>query len=223
MRCWGENYCKQYNKEVCNINCIGYNQLKFLYRTSNIPKRYQYLHHLELHKIDKNKQKKLEKFRDNIKEKVDEGRGLILLSENKGNGKTSWGCIMMNAYFKEIALSNNLRVRGKFISVPEFLQNLKDDFDRDEKEMEKFKKHIKQADLVIWDDIGAEMPTKWVRETLYNYINYRISNNLSQIYTSNKEVNSLKEKLGDRILSRMRGQCLGIRFSSPDMRREGNR
>jgi len=221
LKCWAETYCKQYNTDICNTDCVGYNQLKFLYRTSNIPKRYQYLQHLELHNLDKDKQKKLEEIKGNIKEYVDEGKGLMLISQNKGNGKTSWACILMNAYFKEVALKNNLRVRGKFVSVPEFLQNLKDDFDRDEKEMEKFKKHIKQADLVIWDDIGAEMPTKWAKEVLYNYINYRISNNLSQIYTSNKEVDQLEEMLGERIYSRMKGQSLGMRFASPDIRKEG--
>lgn len=219
MKCWAQDYCKKHNTDYCNEYCIGYNQLKFLYTTSNIPEKYQYLHHLELDEVDQNKQEFLENFRDNIFENVKKGKGLILLSPQKGNGKTSWACIMLNAYIKTVALDNNMEVRVKFVSVPELMQNLKDDFDRDEKQMDKFKKHIKKADLVVWDDIGAENPSTWAKEVLYNYINYRISNNLSQIYTSNKPKEELEKVLGERIFSRMLGQCQGLVLKGRDHRR----
>ena len=216
--CWAKGYCKQYQTEYCNDNCIGYQQLKFLYRTSGMPTKYHHLHSLDLSKKDEKVQEKLEEFRDNVVEKVEEGKGIVMVSPNKGNGKTSWSCIIMNEYFKNIALENNMKVRGKFISVPEFLQGLKDDFDRDDKQMEKTKKHIREADLVIWDDIGAETPTRWVKETLYTFINYRISNDKSQIYTSNKTVSQLENVLGERIFSRIKGQCLGVIFKGRDRR-----
>lgn len=207
----------------CNKNCLGYQQLKFLYKTSGIPKKYQHLHNLDLQKSDKGIQSTLENFRDNIVENVEKGKGVIMVSQNKGNGKTSWACIFLNSYFREIALTNNLRVRGKFISVPDFLQGLRDDFDKEQKEMNKIKKHIREADIVVWDDIGVETPTKWVRETLYNFINYRISNEMTQIYTSNRTVSELENILGERIFSRIRGQCLGVIFSGKDMRIRGDR
>lgn len=221
MECWAEDYCKQHNTEYCNEYCIGYNQLKFLYRVSNIPKKYQKVHNLQLTEVDSDKQSFLESFRDNIVENVEKGKGLILLSPVRGNGKTTWACIMLNAYIKAVALDNDMSVRVKFISVPELMQSLKDDFNREEKEMEKFKKHIKQADLVVWDDIGAENPSNWAKEVLYNYINYRISNNLSQIYTSNKSKEDLERVLGERIFSRMLGQCQGLILKGDDHRRGG--
>jgi len=218
MKCWADQYCSKYDTEQCNTNCVGYHQLKFLYQTSNMPQKYQYIHSLRLNKEPQEVKQLLIKWKNNIKRYMEKGKGLLLVSKTKGNGKTTWACIIMNEYFKKIALTNNLKVRGKFINVPEFLNNLKDDFDRSEKQMEKTKKHLKTADLVIWDDIGAEMESKWVRETLYNFINYRISNNLSQIYTSNRTKNELEEHLDDRIYSRIRGQCDGITFFGPDQR-----
>ena len=219
IKCWATEYCKSHDKEhICNKFCIGFNQLKYLYKSSNMPVRYQGLYDLQLIGEDLDVYNFLVSFKQNIVKNVQAGESLFFGSEHKGNGKTSWACILMNQYFKKIALKNNLRCRGIFINVPEFLNNLKDDFSRDDKEHEETKYNIKVADMVIWDDIGAEKESTWVKETLYNYINHRYSNNLFQLYTSNIPVPLLRDRLGERILSRIRGQCQSLRFDEKDKR-----
>jgi len=221
MDCWVKDFCNSFNKERCCKTCIGYQQLKFLYNSSGMPQKYRgefSINNYEIPNVDAKKYRELKKFKKDIVKNINKGKGIFIHSNNKGNGKTTWVCILMNNYFKEIALENNLRVRGKFINVPMFFQSLKDDFDRKEKEMDSIKRQLKNIDLIIWDDIGAESPNNWVRETLYSYINYRISNDLSQFYTSNLSMEKLKKNLNERIISRIKGQCKLLEFKGADMR-----
>ncbi|MFW6130525.1 MAG: DnaA ATPase domain-containing protein [Atribacterota bacterium] len=218
MDCWMNEICKSSNSDYCNVYCVGYQQLKYLYNSSNMPKKYQGLFDLKLSEVDIGIYRKLKQFKNNILDNINNGRGVFLYSQNKGNGKTSWACILMNEYFKQIALKNNLECRGLFISVPVFLQDLRDDFEKEEKQMNIIKRQLREVDIVIWDDIGTEKPTDWVRETLYSFINYRISNDLSQIYTTNVAPGMLQKNLGERIISRINGQCLTLELRGADKR-----
>lgn len=219
MKCWVNDICKSSNTDYCNEYCEGYNQLKYLYNSSKLPKKYQGLFNLKLDGVDLQVYKQLIDFKENIIENVKDGRGLFLYSPNKGNGKTSWACIMLNEYFKKVALTNNLEPRGKFISVPMFLRELREDmFENEEPKLTGLKRQLKEVDIVIWDDIGTEKPSDWVRETLFSFINYRIANNMSQFYTSNVTLPELKSNLGERIISRIKGQCLDLHFRGADKR-----
>jgi DNA replication protein DnaC len=83
-------------------------------------------------------------------------------------------------------------------------------------------KLIKQVDMVFFDDIGTESPTKWVREQLYIIINHRYAEGLCSIFTSNMSLAQIghEEVLGDRIASRLDGSCDVIEFKGNDRRRE---
>jgi len=210
-RCQAESYCKAFNEERSNCHdlCIGYVQMQNIYELSKMPKKYQFGFQLDKPGRDRESFMQLKNWELNAKENVIDGKGLILYSPTKGNGKTSWACKLMNAYFKGVALNNNMRCRGLFVSVPQFFRDMRDHIRTPSEEMEEKLKNIITADLVIWDDIGCESPTNWVRENLYIFINHREQNNLSQIYTSNVHMEQLKKEqyLGERIVSRMLGQC----------------
>jgi len=59
------------------------------------------------------------------------------------------------------------------------------------------------VEILIIDDIGAEKTTDWVAETLYHLINTRYENMKTTIFTSNLDMSSLADKVGDRIVSRI--------------------
>jgi DNA replication protein DnaC len=223
-RCQAETYCKGYPNK-CHDLCIGYVQLQIIYKLSRMPLKYQYPIKLEATENDDlDSFYLLNDFKNNVMEHVRKGDSLFIFSRNKGNGKTSWACKIMNEYFKHVALNNNQSCRGLFINVPEFFDTLRRDMDNPSEEVEELIRNIRKADIVIWDDIGTETPTKWVREKLYTYINYRESNLKTQIFTSNIPPDILKQEeyLGERIVSRILGQCAVIEFVAEDKRGVNN-
>jgi DNA replication protein DnaC len=135
--------------------------------------------------------------------------GAFFYSDRKGNGKTSWACKILQEYFKQIIKNRAFSMKhchGVFVNVPLLLRQLRDYENNSEGIAEMFEK-LQNAELVIWDDIGAEIPTNWVREQLYILINHRDSYLRTNIYTSNVKLEELKkdENLGERIVDRING------------------
>src|SRR5699024_11838101 len=112
-----------------------------------------------------------------------------------------------NTYFKELAYHNMQNCMELYVNVPQFFNELKESFDNPTVEFNTKKARIKKADLVIWDDIGAERPTDFVRDILYTYIDYKYTEQKSQIFTSNVSCEELSKEywLGTRITIRMKG------------------
>lgn len=221
-KCWAESYCKAFNEERsnCTKHCIGFVQLNRVYELSYMPKKYQYGTQLScpIDSVDRPAYELLKEWKADVVENVQRGDGLYLWSKRKGNGKTSWSCNIMNDYFKAVALRNNMRCRGLFISVPEFFAKVRDSFREPSVELNEMLENIRKADLVIFDDILAEKPSAWVAEQLYILINYRESNMLSNIFTSNLPPSAVGEQLDERIESRIYGQCEVIEFKGEDKR-----
>lgn len=135
----------------------------------------------------------------------------------KGTGKT------MLAY-----LIAKERIRkgtpAMFVFVPELLGKYRAAYH--DQGMEDPSKIAKDADLLILDDIGAERATAWVAEQLMELINYRYSNRLQTIFTSNYSLQELAEHLaaggdvvtGERIASRLMGMTVAIPVTGEDWR-----
>lgn len=222
--CWAKTYCKGFPNQ-CGYHCVGFAQLATLYNMSYMPLRYQRNVSLNLEDTDEGAKDRgqylfLKAWMENVESNVELGNGIFIYSKNKGNGKTAWTCKIMNEYFKKVALKNNLRCRGIFINVPSFLQLMRDAMDSPSEETEEMIASIKSADIVIWDDIGTENPSNWVRERLYDFINYRYSNSMTQLFTSNLSLDELAHEkfMGERIVSRIKGQCQIIEFFQSDRR-----
>lgn len=83
--------------------------------------------------------------------------------------------------------------------------------------------------LLLLDDLGAERTTEWTQELTYRLINWRYSHQLPTIITSNfalartprmpENQPVLRERLGDRIGSRLAGMCQQVIFDGHDRRR----
>lgn len=66
----------------------------------------------------------------------------------------------------------------------------------------------KTAPLLVLDDLGAEKPSDWTRERLFEIIDYRYSQELPLILTTNRKTDALKNDLGERICDRIREMCV---------------
>lgn len=229
-QCYARSYCKGYGKEICNYECVAYHQMEVIFELSGMPKRYRHDLPLRPDEVDLQKFRELKdwitvteedgKYTYNVVDKVKRGLGLFLWSDTKGNGKTSWASKIMQSYFRAVGVTNNLRTRGLFINVPELLEDMRKNMNEPSEEHSRIMRLLKTVDIVVFDDIGTESPTKWVREQLYIIINKRYAEGLCSIFTSNISLAQLghEELLGDRIASRINGSCDKIEFKGIDKR-----
>lgn len=74
--------------------------------------------------------------------------------------------------------------------------------------------------VLILDDIGAEKPTEFVRQTIYYILNEREQNEEITIITSNLSVAELNEVFDSRVGSRIMGMCKVVKLTGRDRRLE---
>lgn len=217
MRCFAENYCKK-DRSACSELCGGYRVLRALYNLSRIPEKYRYNIPLKPEQVDIPAFEALNEYKESVLEKVEAGKGLYIWGKSTGSGKTSWACKVMSHYFRKIAFDTGLENEGLYIFLPTFLEDLRDNYESKDPDFEQVLSMVKECNLLIIDDIGAERVTEWVRERMVSIINTRVSNNLATIYTSNLSPEELKEELGDRISSRVLGSSQVVEIAGGDRR-----
>lgn len=209
-------------KDVCNNkctdNCIRYIQFSRLLELSNLPKLYRKPITICAVDDDYEAYTRLDAIRKDIKNFVQNGKNLYICSTTCGNAKTTWSTKLLLKYF-DIMWPNSYDItRGLFVHIPTLLIDLKKFDNRPE-----YIDRIKDADLVIWDDLAFSKLTDYEHEQLLQFIDYRIVNNLSNIYTSNiVNYDDLKTTVGGRLASRIYNGSERIEFVSNDFRAGGN-
>lgn len=91
----------------------------------------------------------------------------------------------------------------KFGNVTDIFQAVRKSFSTNEDALTE----IKTVPVLILDDLGKEMNTEWVKETVYSVINYRYEHLLSTIITTNMTMKELANKFGDATISRLKEMC----------------
>lgn len=121
------------------------------------------------------------KFYDNFKEgKTEKG---LYLHGSFGSGKTYLISALLNELSKE-------GYTALIIYYPELLRSLKESFTNDDYYTRI--KELKEADLLLLDDIGAETVTGWNRdEVLGTILQYRMEEKKATFFTSNLNLEEL--------------------------------
>lgn len=211
---------------LCSVMDAVYNRAKF----PNVLRDRKALDISGKSKNDLEAYRTLKDLEFNIISFVKEGRSLYIYSENKGNGKTSWAIRLIQAFVKDysrIMISCNKypleNCLFRFVNTATMFEEFRKSFNNKEYD-EDLEKDILQSKLVVWDDIGVEAPTKWVREKFYILINDRELNKRSNIFTSNLSKEGLLKNfiIDDRVYSRI-GPSMEIRFVGPDRREHFDR
>lgn len=107
---------------------------------------------------------------------------------------------------------------------------------------------VYQADVLVLDELGATVPTNWVRDTLYQIINTRYNNKKLTIFTTNyldepgasaeenpdagdpkrrrtfaadriQELTTLEERIGTPLRSRLYEMCKKVKIEGEDYRK----
>ncbi|GGH34473.1 primosomal protein DnaI [Paenibacillus segetis] len=127
------------------------------------------------------------KYINETKESGLKTRGLYLVG-HFGTGKTFLMCYLLH----ELAKSG---YSGVIVYMPEFVEDLKSMM-LDNQKLKETVEIMKQADLLIFDDVGAENLNPWVRDHIMGSIlNYRM-NRKPTFYTSNHSLVALEKHLG---------------------------
>lgn len=74
------------------------------------------------------------------------------------------------------------------------------------------------ADLFLFDDMGRERATDWVVEQIDAVMDARSRERLRQIVTTNLRGDQLRERYGDRVMSRLSRGARFVPMSGPDRR-----
>jgi DNA replication protein DnaC len=107
---------------------------------------------------------------------------------------------------------------------------------------------VYQAEVLVLDELGASVPTNWVRDTLYQIINTRYNNNRLTVFTTNyldeartpaesdsettaprrsrkfsseriQEMTTLEERIGTPLRSRLYEMCKKVMIEGEDFRK----
>lgn len=102
-------------------------------------------------------------------------------------------------------------------SVPDLIRKIKDEsFGQSDEEGEVLET-LKECDLLVLDDLGAEHDSKYNTSNLYEIINSRINNKKPIIVSTNFSTSEIRDRYNDRIASRLLSmKCLV--FSGDDIR-----
>lgn len=127
---------------------------------------------------------------------AEDPRGWLVLQGANGCGKTHLASAIANR-----ALAN---AQGVFFAVvPDLLDYLRASFDpgKDTTYDELFDR-VRNADLLVLDDLGAQATTQWAQEKLYQVVNYRHVSGLPTVVTTDQSLDRLQEA-HPRIVSRI--------------------
>lgn len=134
-----------------------------------------------------------------------------------GCGKTHLaGAIIMELLKQDIA--------GVFVVVPDLLQAIRRSYDetnKNDNDLQSLFDTVKNAPLLVLDDLAAEKTNEWVREKLYILINARYEQELPTIITTNCNTAQLKEQVGERIISRIIEMTDVVKIEDKDHRLGG--
>ena len=212
--CWYKKRCI----DQCSINCIRYKLMASLFKRSQLPESLWTYKDLMCGDDDLSAYTRLSHISAEITAFIEQGNNLYIYSKNAGNGKTTWAIRLMYSYFDKIWHKSCFNCKGLFVNVPTFLYNCKRSISQNIKGFEDLCNLISIVDVVIWDDIAESDATSFEHQILLQYIDGRINAGKSNIYTSNKDFEELKDSVGERLASRVYNCSEIIHFVENDKR-----
>jgi DNA replication protein DnaC len=119
-------------------------------------------------------------------------QGWLLLQGGYGCGKTHLAAAVANACVEQ-------GVPALFLTVPDLLDSLRFTFNNAEDSFEDRFARIRQAPLLILDDFGTQNATEWAREKLFQILNYRYTNHLPMVITTNLGLREIEGRMRSRL------------------------
>ncbi|MFN7209668.1 MAG: ATP-binding protein [Aggregatilineales bacterium] len=136
--------------------------------------------------------------------------GWLLFEGGYGTGKTHLAAAIANAAIE----------RGEpvlFITAPDLLDHLRGAFaPSSDNPYDELFERIRKAPLLVIDDLGAESPTAWAVEKLYQLFNDRHRHRLPTVVTTNRDPAQIEPRIRSRLLDQELTRS--VRLALPDRR-----
>jgi DNA replication protein DnaC len=200
----------------CQLARLEQERLQQLRALSNL----QHLSHMTFdtflprgHAMSPEKQRNLRQAYEEAQRYAENPTGWLILLGAYGCGKTHLAA----------AIANRAMERGQpvlFVVVPDLLDHLRATFSPSSSVTydQRFDQ-VRNAPLLILDDLGTQSSTSWAREKLFQILNHRYNTRLPTIITSNQQL----EEIDLRIRSRMVDPDVAkiVPILAPDFRQTG--
>ncbi|MFC2012765.1 ATP-binding protein [Chloroflexota bacterium] len=117
----------------------------------------------------------------------------LVLTGPSGCGKTHLAAAIANERLKQ----------GSpvfFISVPDLLDHLRSTFSPDSDiAYDEFFDHVRNAPLLLLDDLGAQSSSPWAKEKLEQLLNYRFNSELATVIVTIVPIEQLEDRIRTRL------------------------
>lgn len=142
-----------------------------------------------------------------------EPKGWVVFKGSYGCGKTHLAAAIAN---HRLSMGHS----ALFVSTPDLLDHLRATYSPSSTTRydERFEQ-VRNASLLILDDLGAQSNTEWAQEKLYQIFNHRYNAKLPTIVTTNQELESIEIRIRSRMVDPSLVQIIHI--AAPDFRRAG--
>ena len=191
--------CKQRTSDgECYKMCVDFNEIDLMMHNANIP--HKYVQPIVLYpscKEDVESFEILSEIKKNIAAMVEQGFNLYIKSNQRQNGKTSWGIKILQNYIHHLIGKPGSKDRALYLDLNEYLRELKLSFDSKDKEFKKTEKVMRECDLLVLDGIDEVRLSEYERNYLKIIIKNRLANNLSNIFIGRNTADNLINAIGN--------------------------
>ncbi len=165
------------------------------------------------HGLTPNKQRNLKVAYEICRSFAENPSGWLVLKGGYGCGKTHLAAAIANARL----------TKGQpalFVNTPDLLDHLRAAYSPHAVTGydDRFNQ-VRNAGLLILDDLGAQSNTEWAQEKLYQIFNHRYNARLPTVITTNQELEAIEIRIQSRMVDP--GLVQIIHIAAPDFRRAG--
>jgi len=101
-----------------------------------------------------------------------------------------------------------------FVVVPDLLDHLRSTFSPDSKtSYDRLFESVKNAPLLVLDDLGTQTASPWAKEKLYQVINHRYNSRLPTVITTNYSTDEIDSPIASRMVDQ--GMSMAFRILAP--------
>jgi DNA replication protein DnaC len=146
--------------------------------------------------------------------------GGILFSGHSGTGKTHLAVSILKTLLKK----GN---KCLFVDFHDLLAEIRSSYDEISQFSElQILRPVLSCDVLILDDLGSQRMTEWMQDTVFHIVNIRYQQKRSLITTTNLALEpekgsskeSLRERIGAKVVSRLYEMCAFIELDGTDHR-----